>query len=73
MTIEEIIDRYNIQIDVDYVDGEIIKTGRICVRDVQLMKKENAKDLIHTNRDEILQFLSKQFDAEQQIKAERRQ
>ena len=43
MTIEEIIDRYNIQIDVDYVDGEIIKTGRICVMDVQLMKKENAK------------------------------
>lgn len=25
MTIEEIIDRYNIQIDVNYVDGEIIK------------------------------------------------
>lgn len=72
MTIEEIIDRYNIQIDVDYVDGEIIKTGRICVMDVQLMKKENAKDLIHTHRDEIFQFLSKQFDTEQKIKAERR-
>lgn len=43
MTIEEIIDRYNIQIDVDYVDGDIIKTGRICVMDVQLMKKRKCQ------------------------------
>lgn len=40
--------------------------------DVQLMKKENAAELIRTHKDEIFQYLSKQLDEEQQIKAERR-
>lgn len=71
MTIQEIIDRYDIKLEIRYTDGKLVRTGRVYVRDVRLMEKDNAQGMIRNHKEKILAVLNKQFDDEQRAAEER--
>ena len=71
MTIQEIIDRYDIRLDVRYTEGKMVRTGRIYVKDVRLMEKDNAQETIRDHKEAILAVLNKKFDDARRAEEER--
>lgn len=65
------VDRYNIRLELKYVNGQDVKIGRIRIMKVKLVDKDNVRELILSNKEAIKDFLNQKYDAKQQAEAER--
>lgn len=71
MTIEEMIKRYNIRLEMKFDNGKFIPTGRLGVYNTVLLQKDGAKDEVLSRKDEAKALLLRRYEDEQRAYEER--
>lgn len=71
MTIEEMIKRYDIRLEMKFDNGKFIPTGRLGVYNTKRLEKDNAKDEVLSRKDETKALLLKRYEDEQRAYEER--
>lgn len=72
MTAEELADRYNCKLQLEFKDGKAVPTGAFYVYNHRLMRQEGAYDEIARHKDEIKALLLKRHDDEVRAWEERK-
>lgn len=72
MTIEKMIDLYDIRLQTEFKNGKFVPTGWVGIYNTTRLEKDNAKDEILSHKDEIKALLFKRYDDEQRAREERK-
>lgn len=72
MTIEKMIDLYDIRLQTEFKNGKFVPTGLVGIYNTTRLEKDNAKDEILSHKDEIKALLFKRYNDEQRAREERK-
>ena len=71
MTLNELIKRYGIKLSIEYIDGKLTPTGKICIAHGTLAKENGDWEKIVSAKEEIKAILIQEFEKEQRAEQER--
>lgn len=72
MTAEELADRYECEMQIEFLNGKTVPTGAFYVKNHRLMRQEGAYDEIARHKDEIKALLLKRHDDDMRAWEERK-